>query len=74
MRILIDIPEEDLKLLNDAARKLKVSRAEFVRQAIRTSLEPHRQKMTHEYFGAWTKAGIPAEDGQAYQDRMRSEW
>jgi metal-responsive CopG/Arc/MetJ family transcriptional regulator len=71
MRTLIDIPEEDLKLLNQVVKKLSVSRAEFVRQAVATSLAPHRQKMNHASFGAWYDF---TEDGLAYQERMRAEW
>jgi len=71
MRTLIDIPEEDLVLLNQVAKKLSVSRAELVRQAVAISLAPHRQKMNHAAFGAWS--GF-AEDGLAYQERMRAEW
>ena len=71
MRTLIDIPEEDLKLLSQVAKKLSVSRAEFVRQAVATSLAPHRQKMNHAAFGSWPEF---SEDGVAYQERMRAEW
>jgi len=71
MRTLIDIPEEDLKLLSQVARRLSISRAEFVRQAVAASLAPHRQKMNHAAFGAWSDF---AEDGVAYQQRMRAEW
>ncbi len=71
MRTLIDIPEEDLKLLNQVAKKLTISRAEFVRQAVAASLAPHRRKMNHAAFGAWSS--FP-EDGLAYQERMRAEW
>jgi len=42
-----------------------------VRQAVATSLAPHRQKMNHSAFGAWSDF---AEDGLAYQERMRAEW
>ena len=71
MRTLIDIPEEDLKLLNQVARKLSVSRAELVRRAVATSLAPYRRKMNHSAFGAWSDF---AEDGLVYQERMRAEW
>ena len=71
MRTLIDIPEEDLKLLTQVAKKLSVSRAEFVRRVVATSLAPHREKMNHAAFGAWSD--LP-EDGVAYQERMRAEW
>jgi metal-responsive CopG/Arc/MetJ family transcriptional regulator len=71
MRTLIDIPEDDLKLLNQVAKKLSISRAEFVRRSVATALAPHRRKMNHAAFGAWS--GFP-EDGLAYQERMRAEW
>jgi len=71
MRTLVDIPDEDLKLLNQVVKKLTISRAEFVRQAVAASLAPHRQKMNHAAFGAWS--GF-AEDGLAYQERLRAEW
>ena len=71
MRTLIDIPQEDLELLNQVARKLSVSRAELVRRAVAASLAPHREKMDHSAFGAWREF---AEDGLAYQERMRAEW
>lgn len=71
MRTLVDIPEEDLHLLNGVARKLAISRAEFVRQAIRKSLEPHRSTLELPGFGLWSKHPV---DGMEYQNRMREEW
>lgn len=71
MRTLVDIPAEDLKLISMVVKKLSISRAEFVRQAISSYLAPHRRKMNHEAFGAWMGSG---EDGLAYQKRMRAEW
>lgn len=71
MRTLVDIPEEDLKLIKTVTKKLGVSRAEFVRRAISKSLAPHRRKMDHSAFGLW--ADHP-EDGLEYQERIRSEW
>jgi metal-responsive CopG/Arc/MetJ family transcriptional regulator len=71
MRTLIDIPEEDIELLDQVVKRLGLSRAEFVRRAVATSLAPHRQKMNHAAFGAWSN--FP-EDGLAYQERMRAEW
>lgn len=70
MRTLVDIPDEDLKLLKVVTKRLAISRAEFVRQAIAAHLAPHRRKMDHSAFGLWKQE----EDGLAYQERMRSEW
>jgi metal-responsive CopG/Arc/MetJ family transcriptional regulator len=53
MRTLVDIPDDDLKLLKLVTQKLGLSRAEFVRQAIAAHLAPHRRKMSHAAFGLW---------------------
>lgn len=71
MRTLIDIPDEDLNVLNGVAKKLAISRAEFVRQAIAKSLEPHRTTLGLPAFGLWSKHPV---DGVEYQRKMRGEW
>jgi metal-responsive CopG/Arc/MetJ family transcriptional regulator len=71
MRTLVDIPEEDLELLNGVVKKLDISRAEFVRQAISKYLEPHRQALKVEAFGLWADRPV---DGLEYQVRIRGEW
>jgi metal-responsive CopG/Arc/MetJ family transcriptional regulator len=71
MRILVDIPDEDLKLLNGVAKKLAISRAEFVRRAITLSLEPHREARKQQAFGLWAHRNL---DGVEYQQRLREEW
>ena len=71
MRTLVDIPEDELDLLNGVVRKLDISRAEFVRRAISKSLEPHRQARKAEAFGIWSKRPV---DGLKYQARIRREW
>ena len=66
----MDIPERDRGALDALARKLGISRAELVRRAIELYL---RQKCNgrEEAFGLWQDR---AEDGVAYQDRLRREW
>lgn len=71
MRILVDVPEAELELLDKVTKRQAVSRAEFIRQAIATSLTPYRRKMSHSAFGVWSQR---AEDGVAYQKKLRSEW
>ena len=71
MRTLVDIPEQDLELLNGVVKILGVSRAEFVRRAISSSLAPHRQAQNQQAFGLWANHPI---DGLKYQERMREEW
>jgi metal-responsive CopG/Arc/MetJ family transcriptional regulator len=71
LRTLVDIPAEDLELLNSVVKRLDISRAEFVRRAISTSLEPHRNDSGAEAFGIWRDRPV---DGLEYQERMREEW
>ncbi len=71
MRTLVDIPEDDLSLLNKISRERQISRAELVRTAISSYLEPHRGAAEVSAFGLWRNT---AEDGVAYQERMREEW
>jgi hypothetical protein len=71
LRTLVDIPLEDLELLNGVVKKLDISRAEFVRRAISTSLAPHRPNPEAEVFGLWKDRPV---DGLEYQKRIREEW
>ena len=71
VRTLVDIPAEDLQLVNGIAKKLAISRAEFVRRAIASYLEPHRTDPAAEAFGIWRSHPV---DGLDYQDKIRGEW
>jgi metal-responsive CopG/Arc/MetJ family transcriptional regulator len=71
MRTLVDIPAEDLDLVNGIAKKLDISRAEFVRRAISFYLEPHRSDPAAGAFGIWRERPV---DGLEYQERIRGEW
>jgi hypothetical protein len=71
MRVLIDIPEEDLKQVAKVTREQGISRAEFVRRAIKSSLEAKPPSDLSEFFGIFKDN---PEDGLAFQERMRSEW
>ncbi len=71
MRILVDIPEEDLSLLNQLGKKAGKSRSELVRRAVSVYLEQYRAAKRSTGFGLW--ANHPVE-GLSYQDKIRSEW
>ncbi len=43
MRILVDIPDDDLAIVNSVVKAQSISRAEFIRRAIRQSLAAHRK-------------------------------
>ena len=70
MRTLVDIPDQQIKELTALCAMRKESRAEVIRQAITYYLDRHRNK-SDEAFGIWKSS---AEDGLAYQERLRSEW
>jgi len=71
MRILVDVPEPDLDLLDRISKRLAISRAELIRRAIHASLTPYRERMDNTAYGIW--AAHP-EDGLDYQERLRAEW
>jgi len=71
VRTLVDIPAEDLELVNGVVKKLDISRAEFVRRAISFYLEPHRADPAAGAFGIWRDRPV---DGLDYQERIRGEW
>ena len=71
MRALVDIPKEDLSLLDKLGKAGGKSRAELVRQAISAYLHPYRRTKRIEGFGLWANRRV---DGLVYQDKLRSEW
>jgi hypothetical protein len=71
VRTLVDIPAEDLELVNGLAKKLDISRAELVRRAIASYLLPHRADPAAAAFGLWRNRPV---DGLEYQERIRGEW
>ena len=71
MRTIIDLPESDRDALDTLSRRLGISRAEAVRQAISEYLKAHRPASDDELFGIWRKR---EEDSLAYEDQIRAEW
>ncbi len=73
MRTLIDIPEQDIQALDQLGQTRGESRAKIVRAAIGEYLARHRAvaPAQDKAFGIWRDK---AEDGVAYQRRLRSEW
>jgi metal-responsive CopG/Arc/MetJ family transcriptional regulator len=71
MRILVDIPDQELDLLNQLSKTSAVSRAELVRRAVSAYLEPHKQTGLADAFGLWSDKPV---DGVAYQEKARREW
>lgn len=73
MRTIIDIPDIQVKALNQLSKKKRVSRAEIIRQAL-TSYIANCYKAKKSYkkaFGLWKDKKI---DSVKYQQNLRNEW
>lgn len=73
MRILADIPEEDVKWLDRLASETGKSRASLLREAVSAYRAEGSKTGIERYFGLWARHGS-AEDGLAYERRLRGEW
>ncbi len=70
MRTLVDLPKEDIFLLNKLAKAGKVSRTALVQEAVNKYLAPHKSSSLRAFLGICPEI----EDGMAYQERIRGEW
>jgi len=71
MRILVDIPDTDLKTLSELSQDRQAPRAKLVRQAVHEYLTRNPRGSSQEAFGLWRGEGP---DGLDHQRRLRSEW
>lgn len=71
MRALVDIDEQQLKRLDELARRQQRSRAAVIRQALREYVDARTEEGAGEAFGLW---GNRVCDGLEYQERVRAEW
>ena len=71
MRTIIELPDTDVIDLDRLSRSRQRSRASLIRDAVVDYLASQRRTETTDAFGLWADR---AEDGLAYQDRVRSEW
>ena len=73
MRTIIDIPDVQVKVLNQLSKKKKVSRAEIVRQALTNYITEYTstKKSYKESFGIWKDKKL---DSIEYQRQLRNEW
>lgn len=74
MRTIIDIAEPQLRGLDALAKRQSRSRAAIIRDAVEAHLKRHGSEPRQTGFGLWRGAADQAEDGVAYQNRMRAEW
>ena len=73
MRFLADIPDDDLKWLDDLAREQGKSRAAVVRDAVSAFRHRADKAGIEKYFGLWERHGSKV-DGLAYERALRDEW
>jgi metal-responsive CopG/Arc/MetJ family transcriptional regulator len=71
VRTLIDLPEADVRALDRLGKRLRVSRAKIIREAVSAFLAKTTGATTQSAFGLWRGANI---DGLDHQRRIRSEW
>lgn len=71
MRTLVDIPEEDVRSLDELGRRRSLSRSKIIRDAVREYLERNFARGEAEAFGLWGDRDV---DGLDYQRRVRAEW
>lgn len=71
MQTLVDSPGNDLERLDEICRRQQWSREKALRQAIAEYVARHHSCAAGEAFGLWRDR---AEDGLAYQQRLRAEW
>jgi len=70
MRILVEIPEGELKQLKTLSRSRSVSRSELIRQAVAGFLAENKSSLK-DSFGIWKGKGV---EGVKYQQKLRREW
>lgn len=75
MRILIDLPQEDVEAFDQLSATERRSRAAIIRGVLsdylKDSEEARRRATMEAVFGLWKDRGI---DGLEYQERIRAEW
>lgn len=72
MRILADLPDDDIKWLDARAAELGKSRAALIRQAVSAFREGERDWL-EQGFGLWTRLGEGV-DGAEHERAVRAQW
>jgi hypothetical protein len=72
VRTIIDLPAEQLEVLDGICRRESISRAEAIRRAVDLLVRDRAAGASHAAFGLWR--GASAIDGLKYQERLRREW
>ncbi|MEQ6333325.1 ribbon-helix-helix domain-containing protein [Sphingobium sp. MK2] len=73
MRFLADIPDEDVKWLDQLAREQGKSRAAVLREAVSAYRPQTSKDWLQQGFGAWARNGVSI-DPHEYERARRAEW
>ena len=71
MRTIVNLPDEQVRRLDEACRGEGVSRAEAVRRAVASYLDARSVCKREDAFGIWRGREV---DGLEYERRLRREW
>lgn len=72
MRILADLPDDDIRWLDEQAAERGISRAALIRHAI-AGFRAGEQDWLEHGFGLWTRYGKGVV-GKDYEAAMRAQW
>lgn len=72
MRILADLPDADIKWLDEQAAERGVSRAALLREAV-AAFRAGERDWLEQGFGLWTRYGRGI-DGKSYEVAIRDQW
>jgi hypothetical protein len=72
-RILADLPDEDIKWLDQLAAEQGKSRAAVLREAVEAYRAESQKEGFEKYFGLWERHGSTV-DGLDYERQLRDEW
>ncbi len=71
MRVLVDIPDEQLRKLAELGDRTNRPRAALIRETIADYGARHQPDAAADAFGLWGPRGA---DDVAYQRKLRAEW
>jgi Ribbon-helix-helix protein, copG family len=72
-RFLVDVPADDVRKLDEIAKREGKSRAAVLREAVSNYLEVSGKEGFEKYFGLWARHGSTV-DGLEYERQLREEW
>ena len=72
-RFLVDVPADDVRKLDEIAKREGKSRAAVLREAVSSFLEASGKEGFEKYFGLWERHGSTV-DGLEYERQLRDEW